>query len=416
MPLGAVRAALLGIKKGIQGILVGPTQITTSTASTATAYSNQRKIDRTSNGVLWMLYWYGSGTGLNLNYSTDDGATWSNGGAVFNGSASGTQSYQMNASFFIDQDDHAHVVFKDNSNGYIYYRRGTPNAGRTAWTWSAASLLEAVTFFDYPDLVVHREGTGWVAHIVLSVVGNTTDKVYYYPRNIASNGTITSGGSTAVSNLISSATSPAPFASIDFNHTGDGKTVAGGTPHLYVAWSAGTTGAGKGIRFKKATYSGGAWTWGTEREIDSTQYINIGTNQWLNCMFDGTRIVIAGTVQDSQGTQAGKVYDRDVADTATVTHTIARVGTNYLYGGSASYDSDGNVFFFGHKATSGYDLLYQKWVRATDTADSLVVLVTPRGTLSPHVSAKRGYSNNRIEFIYTDGTASPYNVTYGAIK
>ena len=44
-------------------------------------------------------------------------------------------------SFFIDLDDYAHLVYKDRFDGYIYYRRGTPNAGRTAWTWRHASRL-----------------------------------------------------------------------------------------------------------------------------------------------------------------------------------------------------------------------------------------------------------------------------------
>lgn len=389
------------------------TVITTSTASTATAYSNQRKIDRTSNGVLWAIYWDGAQYGRAA-YSTDNGATW----AVDTGSwldqTSG--SYTPNASFFIDQDDFAHVAFKDRTNGYVYYRRGTPNAGRTAWTWSAATnVFGGASYFDYPDVVAHREGTGWTAHVVASRDSSSQDRMYYAPV------TVTSGGVVSVGTLFFSGAyghTVHKYPSIDFNHTGDGKTVAGGTPHLYVAWSAGAVGTGKGIRFRKATYSGGSWTWGTEREIDG-QYAAFSDGWTLNCLFDGTSVMIAGCVGTSNTASAGylKVYERDAADTSTFMHYSEQV--MFPAGGSVTYDIGRNLYFFGGTAENGqtYELGYRKWDRATETMDPATTLFSGVPARSRHyVSAKRGHSNNRIEFIYTNGTTSPYSVTYDSIS
>lgn len=286
------------------------TTIDTSTAATATAYSNQRKIDRCQNGVLWKVHLATTAI-FEFHYSTDDGATWTEDtSADIN---TGGDTYVPNGSFFIDLDDYAHFVYKDGSDGYIYYVRGTPNAGRTAWTWSSAVVLRDTTPHNYPDLVAHRNGTGWSVHVVWSATTATDNYVYYNRLTIASDGTPTDHGDSGLAGTYSNANTTWP--SIDFNHTGDGKTVAGGTPHLYVAWSAGAAGAGLGIRFKKATYSDGSWTWGTEREIDSTRYIE-GPRYYVNCLFDGTRVIIAGMLWDGAADDI-LLYERDAADTTT---------------------------------------------------------------------------------------------------
>jgi hypothetical protein len=397
-----------------------PTAITTSTAATATAYSNQRKVDRTSNGVAWAMDWNGASSttdAIEFWYSTDGWATKAKGG-TFGFAGTGT-TYTPNGSWFIDADDYAHVGYKDRDTGFIYYRRGTPNATRTAWTWSGATALTGSAPFDYPDIVAHREDTGWQAHVVFSQNQSTsTDRVWHLRIPIAADGTVGPNSSAVISAVYGNTVPKWP--SIDFNHTGDGKTVTGGTPHLYVAWSAGATGAGKGIRFRKATYSAGSWDWGTgtEREIDPTRRIDNGNFRWLVCMFDGTRAVIAG--QPFGTTQDVVIYERDAADTTTTTRVLLTdvAAADVLNSGSASYDGSGNVYFaaadFSGASNGNHKLNHRKWTRSSDTLGPITTVDTTAPE-SPFVSAKRGYSNSRIEFVYTDGTASPYTVTYDSI-
>lgn len=421
---GSARAALLSaVKQGIQGILVGPTVITTSTAATATAYSSQRKIDRCQNGVLWMIYWDGTNnttTSMRSRYSTDNGVTWIDPGtgSAF-GFAGSAPNFTPYSSLFIDKDDYAHVVYKDAGDGYIRYRRGTPNAGRTAWTWTTAYTVGWATTnqCDYPDVIAHQEGTGWVVHCVHSFNNGSFNNAEYRRVTISSSQVITVVGTEPTAISGSYGVNSHVFPSIDFNHTGDGKTVAGGTPHLYVAWSAGATGAGKGIRFKKATYSGGSWTWGTEREIDSTRYI-ANTGHWIGCLFNGTQVIIPGYLYDGT-TWDIILYERDAVDTSTIIRVLIdnASDTEHLSNGSATYDG-GNVYLFGRDVSGSNGtrkLNYRKWERAANSLGPIVTIdaSTPN---SPNVSAKRGYSNNRIEFIYTDDTASPYSIKYGAIK
>lgn len=416
--MARMRGALAAIVGGIAGTLVGPTTINTSTAATATAYSNQRKVDRCQNGVLWAVRQYKDATlwGYAFLYSTDNGATWTDAGG---GIAWGTLNYTPNSSFFIDVDDYAHHVYKNAADGYIYYRRGTPNAARTAWTWSAATLVNSDTGLNYPDIVAHREGTGWRAHIVASLVNGTTNSAFYWTVTVASDGGITVGAAVNIG-ASSYGTGIHTWPSIDFNHTGDGKTVAGGTPHLYVSWSAGAAGAGKGIRFRKAVYSAGAWNWNPEVEIDSTRHVPSATGGWLNCLFDGTRVVMGGTLTDAGNAADVVLYDRDAADATTTTRLLIdnSATTSVLAGGSLSYDSNGNVYLFGadRSGANGTRLVnWRKWTRSSATLGAITTFDST-GPDTPYISAKRGYSDSRIEFIYTDGTASPYNVVYGGIK
>jgi hypothetical protein len=388
-----------------------PIVIGTSTASTATAYSNQRKIDRCQNGVLWAIY--NDGGVLKPHYSENDGATWTaNTGGYLD---TAPENYTTNCSFFIDADDYAHIVYKHGYHGSIEYRRGTPNAGRTAWTWSAARNVWTVsTLANYPDVVAHREGTGWKVHIVWSDNDTVTfgDTVRYGRLNITSGGVFSqdSPWQNPIAAYYGNAVHKYP--SIDFHHTGDGKTVAGSTPHLYAGWSAGATGSGKGIRFKKATYSGGAWTWGTEREIDPDHYPS-NTTQWMNCLFDGTRVIIGGC--SSATISELFLHDRDAADTATTFRIIATgvTGADYILGGAMSYDAAGNVFMVGGSSASA--LGYYKWNRDSNTVDPRVEIEREVEDY-PFTSLKRGHSNGRIEFTYTDGTADPFYVKYGSVS
>ena len=391
------------------------TVITTTGSATATAYSNQRKVARTSNGVLWTI-WDDNTKYAKLYYSTDDGATWT--AAPQLELTSGTPGGEPTLSFFIDADDYAHVIYVNPNSLYLTYRRGTPNAARTAWTWSTALQLQSNPEFAYPDLIAHREGTGWVVHYVMSYAVSGGDSVFYNRITISSTGGLTH--SSAENQTIGASTyqnTNHKWPSIDFHHTGDGKTVAGGTPHIYVAWSAGTYGAGKGIRFRKATYSGGSWTWNAEREIDSTRYYS----GLMNCMFDGTRVVIAGQLWNGT-TNSLMLYERDVADTTTTTRTLianqnADLST-ILQSGSSTYDSNnGDVYFAGADrtgSTNARKINTRKWTRSTTTLEPIVT-IDSTGAEDPYVSFKRGGSNTRAEFIYIDGSASPYNITYHSI-
>lgn len=384
----------------------------TSTAGTATAFGNQRKIDRTSNGVLWAVQNSGSATGLGCSYSTDQGATWTAvAGPAYSGSSA---TYTPNASLFIDLDDFAHVVYKDRHDGLVYYRRGTPNAARTAYTWSAALVVGNSTGHDFPDLVAFRNPAGgWTAFIVLSQVTSFTS-AQWNRVDISSTGTATAASSipTVLTNY--SGTTVPTYPSIDFHHTGDGKTVQGGTPHLYTGWSAGRAGAGFGIRFRKAVYAAGSWTWNAEREIDSARYW-VDTGTWLATMFDGTRVVFAGSLWDGANTDL-VLHERDAADITTTPRVLIdnSAGTDRFAFGSAGYVSGSqDVWLIGRDLNS--QLRTRSWRRSGATLETGTVVDTTSNT--PYVSVRRGTAGARVDYVYTDApaTGSVFNVFSGQV-
>jgi hypothetical protein len=378
----------------------------------ATGYYNQRKVDRCQNGVLWAFAPITGSRSLAGYYSVDHGQTWNYYGGIGDGNVNAT-----NSSIFIDIDDYVHVVWKQvgsvggRTDGYLYYMRGTPNAGRTSWTWSASNAIQNVVAYNYPDIVAHREGTGWVAHSLQSYMVGTQSYVSYRKITIDSGGTITVAANLDIGGDYVSSSHTYP--SLDFNHTGDGKTVAGGTPHLYAAWNAGATGTGKGLRFRKAVYSAGVWTWNTEREIDSTIYWQPGA--WGNCLFDGTRVVI---VSESGSTGWNTtIYERDAADTTTTTRALV-VGDGAainggLYNGSATYDINGNVYLIGGD-WNGTTLRVRVFNRNTLTLGSAIDVGTITGA-GNYPTFKRGASNNRVEWLWTAGNGSPYPIKYDNI-
>jgi len=393
---------------------MAPVVVQNTGSDWATGYSNQRKIDRTSNGVLWEVHT--SGFSIMALYSVDDGVTWVNdtGNIPVNSGGSGT--IKANCSFFIDKDDYAHIVWKQAGTfgswtaGYIYYRRGTPNADRTAYTWSPSVVIyNGDTNGDYPDIIAHREGTGWAVHIVFSYALGSVNSTTWVKiaidnlQNIGAPSSMQIGGNYG--------TGIHTWPSIDFNHTGDGKTVAGGTPHLYAAWSAGAAGSGKGIRFRKATYSGGTWTWGTEREIDSTRYMP-SVAAWLDCIFTGSKLWLAGGLLAPGNSMV--LYERDLADTTTTTHVLINPvsGDTQLVEGSATYDANGNIYFIGRSSVSSdWKISYYVWNNGLSEMKHLYDAIGN----NPYVSAKRGYSGNKIELVFIEGASSPYSVMYDSI-
>lgn len=383
--------------------------IRTSNITYSTAYSNQRKVSRCQNGVLWTFPIENSANTVISTpyYSTNNGSTWTadTAGYIFNASGSITDSHVKNISVFIDIDDYAHAAFKDNSNGFIYYRRGTPNAGRTSWTWSAAEVLQNIAGFDYPDVVAHKEGSGWQAHCIYSYLSGANNVTTYRRVSVASNGALAVGAQINLSEAYNA--SLHTFPSIDFNHTGDGKTVKSSTPHIYTSWSAG---AGKGIRFKKLTYSGlASWTVGAERIIDPNNYV-LASDYWQGCLFDGTALMIAGRLYDGS-VASTRVYERNEDDTTTTTRVNVSENTA-AYAGSFCYDSSRNIYIVG--GTNVSELVYRKWNRQSNVFDNAVVIANKSNDIS-YVTAKRNTSAGRIELMYLDGTASPYDVKYESV-
>lgn len=469
-----------------------PVTVDTSTSTTAVAYSSQRRLTVASNGNRWVGHY--SGSNIEFWYSTNDGGAFTQ--DTTGGTLTGT-----NVDLFIDKDDYAHAVV-DNGSAIVYYR-GTPNAGKTSWTWTGGTTVSSATGNGYPTVVAHREGTGWKAHIVWSrnfsssyghneyrckcdssgihtscvpIIltctshghttytpwstsqwncvcggdcnswqngwhshsasgctgcvhlhacssatqesrfiqdGTTTDNYVYYARyDITSGDTITVDQSpTVIAGTYGNNTPTYP--TLDFHHTGDHKTVKDSAPHVFVSWSATETGTGDGIRFRKNAYSGGTWSWGTDQDIITTEYIY---SSYISGTFDGTRFVCA--YSPSGATTTIKLFERDVGDTATTWRTVPALSDGNITGLSVTTEGD-RVFVYASGATSD-DLEYIEYDRATNTWDASWTTADTTTTVAGNVTTKRGTGSGTSgpghEALYLTGAGSPYDIEHELVN
>jgi hypothetical protein len=239
--------------------------------------------------------------------------------------------------------------------------------------------------------------------------GTTTDNYTYYGRfNIDAAQAITVD-QTALVIAGSYGNNTPTYPSIDFHHTGDHLTVKDSAPHLFVTWSATETGTGDGIRFRKAAYSGGVWTWGADQDIITTEY---AYSSYLSATFDGTRFV--GTYVPSGATSTIKMFERDVGDTATIWRTPTALSDGVITG--LSVTTEGETVFLYAVGTTSDDLSVIEYDRATDTWDATWTVADTTTVVAGTLSTKRGTGSGALPTghvaLYLAGAGSPYDIEY----
>lgn len=385
----------------------------------STAYSNQKKIANLSTGRRVVPVPNPSGA-LNCYFRySDDGQTWAWLGDGVGGSQliAGWSNGSIDSYVDSGGTERLVAVWKQSgtgggrTDGYLYAMVGTFNAGRTTLTWGAAVALNlGDSLGDYPDVVAHAEGTGGAAHAVFAYGhASTVSQTYWRPYSIDSSGVPTPGSNLLIGG--SYGTAIATFPSIDYNPA---------DKRLHVAWSAGTTGAGKGIRYNTASYSGGTWTWAAEVEVVTDVYV-ANEIYGVVCRWDGTRAVIGGQLYTGAANRI-RVYDSTsfTAFTERVTHSHG--DSDALYGFGMAIDAGtGDVYLFGspYSGSNMRDVWYRKATRSgsTLTLGSAVIIDAFIGGNSgnpPRVNAN-AYSGG-IELIYTHGNNAPYAVKYDRIQ
>lgn len=157
----------------------------------------------------------------------------------------------------------------------------------TGWQWSSITLAPGGRVGVDTDLVVFRQGAGYVVFIYW-----TAQEGGYVARvNVASDGTMTvanlrhgtNGG--RVAGMIQSGT-------LEFAHTGDGKTPTS-TPHVFCA----TTAINSPIYLHRARFeSAGTWTWETPVVAESGVTVNATA---ICSVWDGERFCVSYVLNNS---------------------------------------------------------------------------------------------------------------------
>lgn len=395
------------------GAVFDPTTIDTSTATVPTAYSNQKKHKRLSNGYLIAIL-ATTTTNAELWYSTDNGGTWTQyAGADIAGWSDGSFDTYVDSPGNVER---IVVAWKQSGTGggrtdnQTYCMVGTFNAGRTTITWvGTGTAISGESEIVFPDVAAHPEGTGGVAHFV-GTRQNTADAVYYRRAidSAGALGALAGGTSLSGAGAVTGSPSARSWASICINLA---------DKRLHVTWSNNALGTNKGQRYRTAAYSTGSWTWASEVEV-STAYAPAAPSRGVTCRWDGTRIVIAGLLTDAGTTDTLVIWDS--TNFTSFTNRIATATT--LYGFSFDVDvATGDVYCFGSgfNGSAYTNAQYRKATRsgAALSLGSIVVLEAFTGSASnpAYVSAVYTSVSTRIDLIYTKGSSSPYDVRYETI-
>lgn len=390
----------------------------------ATAFSNQKKGCTLSTGRQVIMV-KNSGN-LGSVYYSDDGQSWTNAtaGVPIDGWAHG--SFDV----YVDSGGTERLValWKQTGtgggrvDGEVYVLVGTFNAGRTAITWGSTVTVVPtdvnIAGYNYPDVCCHAEGTGGVAHIVVSFASATGPNNYVGYERVAINSSGVLGAESVDGLTDFSGTAGNDLGALGGSysvnvHTWPSITVNLSDKRIHVAWSAGATGAGKGVRYRTASYSAGTWTWATEVEVDNGVYLQ-DTSHWVVCRWDGTRIV-AGVFGWTGSLRPLKTYEStNFTSFTTRTHVSDVSATSMVrieYGSMAVDSNTGDIYMFGYAflASSDNQLYYYKWTRSGGSLGSPVVV---EGGISTNGYANAWYSGSTIRWLYTLGNNSPYSVKY----
>lgn len=381
---------------------------------TSTSYSNQKHAVTLSTGR--MVFAEGAGTGTSVNFIwSDDGVTWTT-------YTAGTSSILgwVNGSIaaYVDSGGVERLVAVweqsgvggGRTSGDVYVMVGTFNAGRTTLTWGTAIAFGS-TSYGVPDISVHAQGTGGMAHAACSFLSGSDNRAYHFRYSIDSAGVLTFITATRLDAFVS-------FAALDTFPSIDIDSNSSSASRIHVTYSAGATGAGKGIRYRTATLAAGVPTFAAEVEVDNTKRVNDAA-RYVKAMWDGTRIVLAAVLDDA--TQSYLMLYESTNFTTFTTRTLATytdTGTNwpFVYAGSAAVDlTTGDVYFIGtaYTGTAFVGWYSMKWTRATTTLGAATLLdETPPNSAIQNAYA--WFSGSTVRWVYTAGNNVPYAVKYDA--
>lgn len=355
------------------------TTIVTSDSFAVRGSEKGRPVDYTQNGVIWVAIGETADPAeMRFYYSTDNGVNWtlSVGSNLSATEPPGSSPQPMG--LFIDKDDNAHLIYchigPTGEATELHYRLGLPNQDRTQWTWSASIALGTESTsggaFITGDVVAHREGSGWKAHVIYEDDRAGTATVQHAIIDITASKVATLESRTEVF----SGGTGTPVLSIDFRHEQDDpKAVQSSTPSVYAAWVI--DGIATVLRFVKIAYSAGTWTAGTVRTIDAATQSTDGAV--FSLVYDGTRIVMAHV--RSATTTVVRVDERDEADTTTTSRdptalassTVAELNVGYFVRGGIA-----DIWLFASGATVSdwkkirFNRTGASWDAAWTTVDS----------------------------------------------
>lgn len=334
--------------------------------------SHNRSIDRTSNNVWWTAF-IDTDDEIYLRYSTNNGATWNTPATSL---PTITPSGLRSVSIYIDNSDQIHV-FYGIVQGACYYVMGTPNAGRTDFTYMAWQTIDnTLNSVDGAFSVASVGVSAWddgtytnVALIFGGGNGNTDAKTAVYGRVGYWNGsTWTLLGALRSTVALRSGSSGSQQAAVTLSCQPQIDPKESNTGNFYFVGQVGTFSLNAGVL--KATYnSPGNYSF-QEVSVSTTDENSAAINNYTEftpLVWDGWRFVGAARIYAQSNWHVVNIDpDGNPARLwAFEDWTLDTVGSASI---TTSFDAtEGNVYFY--RLTSGTELQRKRLI-ALDQADT----------------------------------------------
>lgn len=325
----------------------------------------------TSGGQMWVATADQANGYIHFWYSNNNGVSWAENTGGMLGAAQEPEGDWW--AVFMTADDHVFCIYNRGPDNHEYWiKQGTISGNSISWGGSVGVISWGVLEPRMVDLCAWKVSSDYY----LGVIYGGTSATEISMKIIEWDGDVTWSAVHQHSPLIGQ---QGWSCSIDFHHTGDGKTIKDSDPHVFVCWVNEAT---RDLNFRKYTFvSGTTWTTGDQRTIH-----NGAANLIRRCRlkWDGTRVVMA--VLESAAT-ALFVYDRNLADTTTTEHIpselVGDIDTNAYNGMGLITDIEtGDIFVLVKRNTDGH-VSYARYDRAGDSWPDDVTAI--EGQLPTHL-------------------------------
>jgi hypothetical protein len=350
------------------------------TAYTIAFYPNQRTICRDDSNYIHVVWRYNS-TLIKYARSIDNGVSFT----VSDLNNSPNTKYYPHISC---NGNNIYIAFMNDSSIFLY--KSTTN-GEVFDLMPVITPVSYCAIYTYADDKVTMEARGDRIYIVYANGG------YLCFVNSTDGGTTWSLPTDYIESELGTYTIQHPSLSV--NGTGSSND------RIYIAYKRALNLNNQyTIRFRNSTDSG--VTWGTYTIIGDLG--NSGTVNYPSITSSDSNIYVS--FYDASTNSIWFVNSTNAGATWTQNYTINTTSTTGEYP-SISLDST-NPIVFWQNSTSNQDIVYRDY---TGSAWSTVAAVTTDHRNNIFVNTKWNYSGNCIEFVYMNGTSSPYNITYAAL-
>lgn len=371
-------------------VVVDPTVVASTSTSTATAYSNQRKSVRCNTagagGKYHLVDFWRDGSAIKYAVSQDDGASWS--AAVTLISSTPANSFTVD----LGSGDWIYLVYC-NSDGGWRVAALEPNAGRTSWSISSelSYLSDSInTVYDYPSLIVHADGTGWKGQLAFSRQPQANDAYAYYFRFGVTSGHVLSKEVTAHQMAYYNGGASA--------HTYPVMCQFSATAFAMV-WSSSLIGAGYGVRACVGAWSSGTMTWGANEAVDESYWALSGT---LTATADSVgRVVVAYRRYNGSGDNYVAIKRRGGGGGWGDLAANSLPAIHQPTGLSLTTDTSDNVYL-AYDKTAFDQTGYVRYTASSDSWGSLVQIEALHGT---YPTVRRSPAGSALDVLYTSGSS-----------